>query len=205
MKRNRLIILFIFLLLFVSCKKENSGQHMANSLKGKWKLTSYETILSTGDKNENSIAQNEHLPYEYLSFDGPDSASLRLTVPYFIGSSSASDGGEWNPPGADVIIKDGSIQTGEPIYYRKYYYQLAGNRLLLKETGTFNPSSWVEKWGSPATGIVDSLADYYPKLRTDIDWWDVSLDGNSLKLQQEISYGGKNSFRSKVTMLFSRE
>ncbi|MBB1645420.1 hypothetical protein A9970_15820 [Sphingobacterium sp. UME9] len=176
---------------------------MTGSLKGKWKLTSYETTLSTGDKNENSIAQNEKFPYEYLSFDGSDSVSLRLTTPYFV--SPTANGTNWNPPGADVSIKDGSIQTGEPIYYRKYYYQLAGNRLLLKETGTFNPSLWVEKWGSPATGIVDSLADYYPKLRTDIDCWDVSLDGNSLKLQQQISYGGKDSFRSKVTMLFSRE
>jgi len=203
MKRNQLILLFIFPLLFVSCKKENSGQDMTDSLKGKWKLKSYETTLSIGDKNGNSNVQTDNLPYEYLSFDGPDSASLRLTTPYFV--SSTGNGTNWNPPGADVIIKDGSIQTGEPIYYRKYYYQLAGNRLLLKETGTFNPSSWVEKWGSPAAGIVDSLADYYPKLRTDIDWLDVSLDGNSLKLQQEISYGGKDSFRAKLTMLFSRE
>ncbi|QIH31487.1 MULTISPECIES: hypothetical protein [Sphingobacterium] len=205
MNRNRLILLFIFPLLFFSCKKENSGQGMTGSLKGKWKLKSYETTLSTGDKNGSSNVQTDNLPYEYLSFDGRDSASLRLTVPYFVGSSSTGDGGEWNPPGADVIIKDGSIQTGEPIYYRKYYYQLSGNRLLLKETREFNPSAWVEKWGSPATGIVDSLADYYQKLRTDIDWWDVSLDGNSLELHQEISYGGKDSFRSKVIMLFSRE
>lgn len=203
MKRNRLIILFIFLLLFVSCKKENSGQHMANSLKGKWKLISYETILSTGDKNENSIAQNEHLPYEYLSFDGPDSASLRLTTPYFV--SSTANGTNWNPPGTDVSIKDGGLQIGEPIYFRKYYYRLIENRLLLKETNTFSPSAWVEKWGSLSMGIVDSLADYYPKLRTDIDWWDISVDENSLKLQQQISYGGKDSFRSKVIMLFSRE
>ena len=203
MKRNRLIILFIFLLLFVSCKKENSGQNMANSLKGKWKLTSYETILSTGDKNENSIAQNEHLPYEYLSFDGPDSASLRLTTPYFV--SSTANGTNWNPSGADVSIKDGGIHIGEPIYFRKYYYRITANQLLLKETNTFNPSAWAEKWGTSATGIIDSLADYYPKLRTDIDWWDIFLDGNLLKLQQEISYGDKDSFRSKVTMLFSKE
>jgi len=175
---------------------------MTDSLKGKWKLKSYETTLSTGDKNGNSNVRTDNLPYEYLSFDGRDSASLRLTVPYFIGSSS---GGEWNAPGADVIIKDGSIQTGEPIYYRKYYYQLAGNRLLLKEARTFDPSAWVEKWGSPAAGIVDSLADYYPKLRKDIDWWDISVDENSLKLQQEISYSGKDSFRSKVIMVFSRD
>ncbi|MDQ1148285.1 hypothetical protein [Sphingobacterium zeae] len=205
MKRNRLILLFIFPLLFVSCKKENSGKDMTDLLKGKWNLKSYETTLSTGDKNGNSNVQTDNLPYQYLSFDGPDSASLRLTVPYFIGSSSASDGGEWNPPGADVSIKDGRIQTREPIYYRKYYYQVAGNHLLLKENKTFNPSAWVEKWGNPATGIVDSLADYYPKLRKDIDWWDISVDENSLKLQQEISYSGKDSFRSKVIMVFSRD
>lgn len=205
MKRNRLIILFIFPLLFVSCKKENSGQDMANSLKGKWKLTSYETTLSTGGKNVNRNIPTENLPYEYISFDGSDSASLRLTVPYFASSSSAGDGGERNPSGADVSIKDGGIHTGEPIYFRKYYYRLTANQLLLKETNTFNPSAWAEKWGTSATGIIDSLADYYPKLRTDIDWWDLFLDGNLLKLQQEISYGDKDSFRSKVTMLFSKE
>lgn len=205
MKRNRLILVFVFALLFVSCKKDNSGQDMTNLLKGKWNLKSYETTLSTGDKNGNSNVQTDNLPYQYLIFDGRDSASLRLMEPYFIGSSSTGDGGKWDLTGADVSIKDGSIQTREPIYYREYYYQVAGNRLLLKENKTFNPSAWVEKWGNPATGIVDSLADYYPKLRKDIDWWDISVDENSLKLQQEISYSGKDSFRSKVIMIFSRD
>ncbi|HAT91999.1 MAG TPA: hypothetical protein DCS36_06305, partial [Sphingobacterium sp.] len=72
--------------MFASCEKENSEQDMTDSLKGKWKLKSYETTLSTDDNNGNSNVRTDNLPYEYLSFDGRDSASLRLTAPYFIGS-----------------------------------------------------------------------------------------------------------------------
>ncbi|MDR3011039.1 MAG: hypothetical protein LBV59_24145 [Sphingobacterium sp.] len=205
MKRNRLTILFIFPLLFFSCKKENSGRDMTDNLIGKWKLTIYETTFSVGGKNENSSIQTDKLPYKYLSFDGPDSASLWLTIPYFIGSDGSPSVIEWNPTGADVSIKDGSPQSRKPVYFRKYYYRLNEGRLLLKETNTFNPSAWVVKWGEATTGIVDSLVNYYPELRDDINWWNISVDGNLLKLKQEISYGVGDNFRSTVTMVFSRE